>query len=393
MRRKTKPPPAPSAGNNNKKAEEIKLPQNETSDQADVAKPQPRLPPPARIPITPKNEKGLFGGFFGKKSKKELELEEAKRRQEELIKEQLRAMQMDDELKAMEEEKEKQEILVQEAIESRSKADVSVSSWETDTSYEESDQASEEELSLEASSSDDSSSDSSCLSESDSVSRDGEVVAKEEIKSDFSAESAEMWSEAGLSTPLQDARSKDSEKRIEDKTASVSRASASRASSMLTSSDGADKLGSDDRPNFALPPKQITTSTREKSASTPEPDAVSVVSDDSFDETDEAFAKTPDSENLAQPRRRVRPPQDRSKSSTLSAHLRKQKREQKKREKRMQVTRYGDEISLGSVGLKGKISEEKVAEHPPSSPTSPNFERNQPGPGWIQLLGGRFGLA
>lgn len=102
------------------------------------------LPPTPQI-VSKKDEakKGLFGGVFGggtkKKSKKELELEEMRRRQEEVIKEQMKALEMENELKELDKEKELQEQLVQETIDkTTSLADDdsgSSSSWETDTNY------------------------------------------------------------------------------------------------------------------------------------------------------------------------------------------------------------------------------------------------------------------
>jgi hypothetical protein len=200
-------------------------------------------------------------------------------------------------------------------------------------------------------------------------------------KSAATMESKETWSDAGLSAQLPASRSAQSDKRLEDRTASVSRAS--KASSVFTPSDCPDKVSSEQRPGFSLPPKQITT--HEKTLTAPELDAVSVVSDGSdheMEDTDKVSEMEalghPSSASQTRPRRRTgRPPaRTKSKSSALSAHLRKQKKEQKKRDKRKQVSRHGDEISLGTVGMRSQAPVEATKEEVPPSQDSGHFEGN-----------------
>merc|ERR1740133_496555 len=80
----------------------------------------------------PSQNKSVFGNR--NKDKKKQQLEDARRMQEELIKEQMKALALDNEVEELEREKVLQEQLVQETIDKK-KADESIgsSSWETDT--------------------------------------------------------------------------------------------------------------------------------------------------------------------------------------------------------------------------------------------------------------------
>jgi hypothetical protein len=80
----------------------------------------------------PSQNNSVFGNR--NKDKKKQQLEDARRMQEELIKEQMKALALDNEVEELERDKVMQEQLVQETIDKR-KADESIgsSSWETDT--------------------------------------------------------------------------------------------------------------------------------------------------------------------------------------------------------------------------------------------------------------------
>ena len=343
------------------------------------------LPSSSQEISTPKKEEPVKSGFFGRlavrgKTKKELELEEMKRRQEELIKEQLKAMHMEEEIEAMEKEREIQETLVHEAVESKSKSDISVSSWETDTSYEESEVEASELASEEDSPSDDSSCSSSSSSgtlpstssypftnrnDTDNESLQHSTGRKSSIstenKSFFTAETSDIQS---LHT--RDTRSK-SQYRAANKNASASRASTSRASSILTESDLIDKSApeSGGSEKVSLPPKQITTC--EELSFPAETDGFSIVSDGSLEDQNEGTTsrrRLVSSASRSISEQRTRQPcvsGQSTKSGLLSAHLRRQKRKQDRRNRRKNVSRHGDEISLGTVGLKIASTEEPQA--------------------------------
>jgi hypothetical protein len=113
--------------------------------------------PPSLQPLRPEDDKkeaskGVFGGVFGggaKKRRKEQQLEEAKRLQGELIKEQMKALELGNEAEELDREKVMQQQLVQETIEKK-KAGSSVGSsswgsiWDSSTAekFEESDASS-----------------------------------------------------------------------------------------------------------------------------------------------------------------------------------------------------------------------------------------------------------
>ncbi|CAJ1935699.1 unnamed protein product, partial [Cylindrotheca closterium] len=74
-------------------------------------------PPPSAVPST----QGFLGGIFGIRKKKEDELESQRRQQEELIRQQLEAMNLQEELKELEEKQTAQEELVRNTIELKRK--------------------------------------------------------------------------------------------------------------------------------------------------------------------------------------------------------------------------------------------------------------------------------
>eukprot|EP00980_Cylindrotheca_fusiformis_P014806 scaffold4026_cov117-Cylindrotheca_fusiformis.AAC.41 len=70
------------------------------------------------VPTQPQKNQGLLGGLFGNRRKqKELELEMQRREQEELIRQQLEAMNLQEELKKLEEMQQEQEVLIRQKTE------------------------------------------------------------------------------------------------------------------------------------------------------------------------------------------------------------------------------------------------------------------------------------
>ena len=104
---------------------------------------------------------GMFGGMFGadkKRNKKIQELEEVKRLQEKLIREQMKALALDNEVEELEREKVMQNQLIQEAVDKKiADASTGSSSWEADTEFQQSEDDSSSLSSLHSSFSDSSS--------------------------------------------------------------------------------------------------------------------------------------------------------------------------------------------------------------------------------------------
>lgn len=118
-----------------------------------AAPPLHQVLPPSLPSQTPRNQ-GLLGGLFGnRKKQKELELEMQRRQQEELIKQQLEAMNLKEELMELEEKQINQEDLVRNTVEMKHQE----SDGEDSSSFSgmDSEEGSEDDENLSASSNDD----------------------------------------------------------------------------------------------------------------------------------------------------------------------------------------------------------------------------------------------
>ncbi|KAG7347572.1 hypothetical protein IV203_016277 [Nitzschia inconspicua] len=252
---------------------------------------------------------GLFGGVFGrnKKSKKELELEEARRRQEELIKEQMKALALENELRELEKEKELQKELVRETVDRKSTGSAGSSSWETDSAAE--GQESDDESSVTSSSEE---------SESDSES-DGSLESTES----FGEETDEKFPENVVVSerrPMRVAKRREMNLRLR---MSILHRQELRG---MTVDATATKKVSDGHPESE--PVLLMEHPDDASSASIEPPAQLA---------GKSLTEVVD-----------RPTKGKSRTITLSAHLRKKN---KKRTSRKHKARYGDELSLGTTQL------------------------------------------
>jgi hypothetical protein len=285
------------------------------------------------------SKKGLFGGMFGRKNKKAEELLKARQAQEELIKEQLKALSMDDELEELEKEKDAQEKLVQEALEKKKAQEAeqedSSSSWETDTDREESESESSEASSSESSESE---------SDDDRSAEDGEVTIKDSV----GLKSAHTGSDLSNEMRNQTAHSSTPSASSMQRNTSGHKLSPKSQATPPSKQTPVDKTSSHSGASNLPPlPEQIMTS--DDQSPVPDLDAVSIVSDDLS-----AHCPIPDKPPVprkALTRARSKPNSLRKpRAQTLSDHLKKQKKKLKGRK----LNRHGDELSLGTVELKKK---------------------------------------
>jgi len=253
-------------------------------------------------------KRGVFGGVFGtnkKKERKMQELAEAKRLQEELIKEQMKALALDNEVEELEREKVMQEQLIQETIE-RKIADASVgsSSWETDSI--------DKNMESENDSSSLSSSDSSL---SDSSSEPGEIFGSKE----------------GLIIPKKidyEAGNEDEHgNQVEhhQKLKHLDSASSDIANFPIESSHESNELGKIPTHNVLISGQRLSTKTGKLGIPK---------------NSDEEVRRSEDIKN-------------RTKSLSLGAHLKRQKKKSGVRK-----TKYGDDVSLGTLQLSKVIKVE-----------------------------------
>ncbi|KAL3924597.1 MAG: hypothetical protein SGILL_000950 [Bacillariaceae sp.] len=266
--------------------------------------------PPTLQPPKEEAKRGLFGGVFGaRNSKKEQELEEARRKQEELIKEQMKAMALETELIELEAEKELQKELVKETVDQKSSGSAGSFSWETDSGV-------------------------------DSLESDGEessaVCSSEESDSDSESSSSSILSVDSFSSASKTTDDKDDVSFVGRRVSEERRRRADERREMnlrLRESIQRRQGNHSGLDATALKASLVTAKST---------DDVSVASAESRTEeqtraTEGAFGNDKD-----------RPSKNKSKIISLSSHLRKKN---KKRSSRKNKARYGDDISLGTLQL------------------------------------------
>jgi len=343
-------------------------------------------PPPAASPSTPSAESGGFFGRFSalRKTSKELELEEMKRRQEELIRQQMKSLDMEEEVKAMDKERKIQDSLVQEAVESKSRKDSDEWSWETDTSYEESKPKLETIESESECLSDDSSLSSSSLSEGVALRPSSHENEKDEKGLHRSVERTSSCTTASKSLATMESaeQTHHSRSHAASKAASVSRASSSRASSILSEQDAPEMAGISDikERNESPFPEQITTDVTRSIPS----DDESIISEGSLLEGafPKEFGRVSSSSGSRSGNRYIRSSLSGKtpRSGLLSAHLQREETEQERLDRLMNLSRHGEELSLGSDESEdASVEKAAQAQKVPKKPVSALLEEHVDG--------------
>jgi hypothetical protein len=285
----------------------------------------PSLPP--RTPSKSEEQNtGLFGGVFGrnKKSKKEIELEEARRRQEELIKEQMKALALENELKVLEKEKELQKELVQETVERKTTGSLGSSSWETESAAE-----------LE-----ESDGESSVISSSEE--------SESESDSDSSVDSTASFEEEHDSKEVQ-------ENGIVSERRAIRVAKRREMDSRL-------RMSLLKRQESKGNPGDIAPTNTDSHHDHPAPNPVLMV-DSNEDASIVSEEPQRHEEEGTLEDTLDRPTKSKSKTITLSAHLRKK---YKKRSTKKNKARYGDDLSLGTMQL-SKMPKSQQQENDPEA--------------------------
>ncbi|KAL3919883.1 MAG: hypothetical protein SGILL_003530 [Bacillariaceae sp.] len=275
-------------------------------------------------PTKDEPKKGLFGGVFaGRNNKKEQELEEARRRQEELIKEQMKALALENELEELEKEKELQKELVKETVDKKSSGSLGSSSWETD-SGEDLDESEGDESSV-MSSSDESESESDSDSSMTSEGSFGNAADVDEDRAPAVVLAGRDMHEQRSQRAIQ---RREMQSRLRQ---SILRRQGNRSSSDDRATEEQQII--DGQPIMEGPVAPVAANVE---------DDTSIVSRDYQAQSDEKVLD-PGVET-----QKERPSRTKSKTLSLSAHLRKKN---KKRSSRKNKARYGDDISLGTLQL------------------------------------------